>query len=247
MQLFAGTSGWAYPAWKPEFYPPKLPASKFLNFYSTQLNSVEVNYTFRSAYSMKPDLAKKWIEQSAPGFEFAFKSPQAITHHKQYRLEHCGELVEAFTTRLRPFEEAGKLGPVLFQLPPFFAANPTALEFFLRSWPKEMRCAFEFRHASWFTQPIYDMLGDHNAALCIAQADKLDTPEVATANFVYYRYRHAEYSKKELQHISDTVRTHLDSGKNVYAYFKHEDESVVSTERARLLQQSIGAVERKAG
>jgi uncharacterized protein YecE (DUF72 family) len=239
MTLFAGTSGWAYPAWKPDFYPPKLPAKNFLNFYSSHLNSVEVNYTFRSAYSMKPELARKWIEQSAPGFTFSFKAPQAITHQKQYRLENAGELVEAFTSRLRPFQEAGKLGTVLFQLPPFFAANPTVLEFFLRAWPKDIRCTFEFRHKSWFGQPTYDVLAKHNAALCIAQADKLDTPEVITADFVYYRLRHTDYSPKALRQIADTVRSHINSGKDVHAYFKHEEESVVSTERALNLQKAI--------
>lgn len=239
MSLYAGTSGWAYPSWKPDFYPPKLAAKNFLHYYSTQLNSVEVNYTFRSAYSMTPVLSRKWIEQAEPGFSFAFKAPQAITHQKQYRLQNAAELVDAFTSRIRLFADAGKLGPVLFQLPPFFAVNLAVLEFFLRDWPKDIRCAFEFRHKSWFDQPTYDVLHQHNAALCIAQSDKLETPEVVTADFVYYRLRRSDYKPAEIRQLTNTVREHLATGRDVHAYFKHEDESVESTQRALALLKAI--------
>jgi uncharacterized protein YecE (DUF72 family) len=112
--IYAGTSGWAYTTWKPDFYPAKLSSAKFLNYYAGRLNSVEVNYTFRSLPTEK--LLTGWMAETPPGFKFAIKANQAITHIQ--RLRSADKATSEFIDSLLPLKEAGKLGPVLFQLPP---------------------------------------------------------------------------------------------------------------------------------
>jgi len=216
--IYAGTSGWAYPSWKPAFYPPKLPSKKFLEYYATRLNTVEVNYTFRRYLTEK--LATSWLAATPTHFRFTFKAPQEITHIK--RLRDAEEKTRAFLGSLQPFCEAGNFGVVLFQLPPFLKADPELLGGFLPLLPKAtMRFAFEFRHASWFQERIYGMLREANVALCIAESEKLEVPEVATADYVYYRLRKGEYTSAEREKIRKRVSAH---GGDVYVYYKHEDD-----------------------
>src|ERR1700722_5385294 len=110
-KVYAGTSGWAYATWKPEFYPAKLAAAKFLGYYATRLNSVEVNYTFRRYPTAK--LLAGWIAATPAHFKFAVKAHQNITHIK--RLHDVAETTSIFLESLEPLREADKLGPVLFQ------------------------------------------------------------------------------------------------------------------------------------
>lgn len=189
-RIYAGTSGWAYPTWKPEFYPAGTPAKKFLEFYGTQLTSVEVNYTFRALPTAK--MLEGWLATTPPNFRFSFKSPQRITHFK--RLRECESDVAQFIAALEPVKQAGKLGLLLFQLPPNFKADQERLVDFV-SIP-EFRgkdapsIAFEFRHESWFTDEIYAVLREHNAALCIAESDDVLTPDIHTAaDYTCYRLR----------------------------------------------------------
>src|SRR5512146_2488696 len=141
--FYAGTSGWAYAAWKPEFYPAKLPAKDFLKFYSTQLNAVEVNYTFRRMINEKTIAA--WIAQTPEHFRIVLKAHQVITHIK--RLKNAEEPLQRFVDSIRPLAQAGRLGPVLFQLPPNLKADVPLLHGFLEQVPRSLRAAFEFRHA----------------------------------------------------------------------------------------------------
>ena len=175
-RLFAGTSGWAYPTWKPGFYPAKLAAKGFLGFYASQVNSVEVNYTFRTLPSEA--MLQGWLAQTAPGFRFSFKAPQRITHFN--RLRDCEEPVRNLLAALNPAALAGKLGLILFQLPPNFKADPERLRAFLAMPPLRNPArpplAFEFRHESWFCDEVYAALREADAALCIAETDDLDTP-----------------------------------------------------------------------
>src|SRR5256886_9253814 len=118
-QLFAGTSGWAYPSWKPEFYPAKLPQKNFLRYYATQLNAVEVNFTFRQL--VKETTAQKWIAETPAGFRFSVKTHQVITHIK--RLKKTEDFVPRFLSTIEPLAQAGKMGTVLIQLPPNLKAD----------------------------------------------------------------------------------------------------------------------------
>jgi uncharacterized protein YecE (DUF72 family) len=230
-EIYVGCSGWAYPTWKPVFYPEKLPSKKFLEYYATRLNSVEVNYTFRSF--PRRTAIDSWLAQTGEGFRFSFKAPQRITHFQ--RLQDCGPTLEAFAGAIAPVAEAGRLGPVLFQLPPNFKADEGRLAQFLAdAKPCRFRMAFEFRHASWFEAATYKLLERHNAALCVAESDDLETPDVATADFSCYRRRKTEYSDAELAEITAGLKARAQRG-DVFAYFKHEEEPTGAVWAAKVL------------
>jgi uncharacterized protein YecE (DUF72 family) len=217
--VYAGTSGWAYASWKPGFYPAKTPAARMLAYYASQLNSVEVNFTFRQLPTDKQ--LTTWLEAAPEGFRFSFKAPQAITHLK--RLRECGAALAALKAALAPAERASKLGAVLFQLPPNFRADLERLKAFLEEAGQlKMRMAFEFRHESWFDEATYAALEQANAALCIAESDELQTPQRRTANFLCYRLRRSSYSEADLQELARRLAEDAERG-DVYAYFMHED------------------------
>jgi uncharacterized protein YecE (DUF72 family) len=214
-EIYAGTSGWAYGGWKPDFYPAKLSAARFLSHYAGRLNSVEVNYTFRRTAS--EELLLRWAEATPADFRFAVKAHQRITHIK--RLRDATEVTAEFLASLEPLRKAKKLGPVLFQLPPNFKCDVGRLREFLAGLPAGVRAAFEFRHESWFGEEAYAALRKAGAALCLAESEELATPEVVTADFCYLRLRKKRYSRKA---VVERVRRLARSG-DVFVYFKHEE------------------------
>lgn len=216
--LYAGTSGWSYPSWKPEFYPEKLASKKFLSYYATRLNSVELNYTFRRFPTEK--LLRGWLEETPAHFKFAVKANQKITHVS--RLRNVADFTMDFMKALQPLDENGRLACVLFQLPPFLKRDVALLRDFLAGLPRAIRAAFEFRHESWFSDDVYGALRAANAALCEAENEKMQTPEVTTADFAYLRLRKESYSTKELQNIRERVDGLTRSG-DAFVYFKHEE------------------------
>jgi uncharacterized protein YecE (DUF72 family) len=216
--LYAGTSGFAYAAWKPAFYPEKLPARKFLSHYAGRLNAVEVNYTFRRL--ALASTLEGWIAETAPHFVFALKAHQKITHFQ--RLGES-EFNEVFFRSLEPLRLQKRLGPVLFQLPPAFPLDLARLDGFLRQAPRDVRCAFEFRHKSWLIGEVYQLLEKHGVALCLAESDKLVIPERITADFVYFRLRKTDYSAEERREIGDRAREMVSAGRDVFLFFKHEE------------------------
>jgi len=218
-QLYAGTSGWAYPSWKPDFYPQKLAQTKFLQYYSTQLNAVEVNFTFRQL--LKETTAQKWIAETPAAFKLSVKAHQVITHIK--RLKKTEDFLPRFLANIEPLAQAGKLGPLLFQLPPNLKADAALLEEFLITLPRAVPSAFEFRHESWFADEIFELLKKHNRALCVAETEERTTPDVVTSDFNYYRYRKPSYTGDERAAMVSRLRDHLAAGRNVFAYFKHEE------------------------
>jgi uncharacterized protein YecE (DUF72 family) len=236
-RFFVGTSGWAYPSWKPEFYPEKLAQTKFLTYYASQLNTVEVNLTFRQL--LKETTAQKWIEQTPGEFRFGIKAHQVITHIK--RLKNADEFVQRFFSTIQPLAQAGKLGPVLFQLPPNMKADPKLLQEFMATLPRGIPVAFEFRHDSWFADDIFSCLKAHNRALCVAETEERVTPDVVTADFCYYRYRKPEYSAEERQAMLRRMHEHLASGRDTYAYFKHEETPQGAIYAVDVLKQARSA------
>ena len=218
-QLYAGTSGWAYPSWKPAFYPAKLASAKFLLHYAGRLNTVEVNYSFRHFVAEKT--LANWIAATPEGFKFSFKAHQRITHIK--RLKDAAEDARGFLSSLQSVSDAGKLGMVLFQLPPFLKCDTGLLQGFLDGLPRAGRFAFEFRHASWFAEEVFAILRARGAAICVAESEKLETPDVTTADFCYYRLRKPEYSPEERKEIGERLGKHLVAGHDVFVYFKHEE------------------------
>src|SRR5271166_6472816 len=218
-QFFAGTSGWAYATWKPDFYPAKLAQKKFLSHYARQLNTVEVNFTFRQL--VKETTIQNWLQDTPAHFRFGIKAHQVITHIK--RLKGTEDFVPRFLSTIEPLASAGKLGPVLFQLPPNLKADPALLKDFLALLPRTLRAAFEFRHDSWFTDATWELLKSRGVALCVAETEERTSPDVVTAAFVYYRFRKPNYTGEERGSMVAHMGEHLSAGRDVFAYFKHEE------------------------
>ncbi|HYR54685.1 MAG TPA: DUF72 domain-containing protein [Myxococcaceae bacterium] len=216
MRTFVGTSGYSYKEWKGSFFPDDLPASKMLGFYAARFNTVEINNTF---YRMPaPAMVAKWAEQVPEAFVFALKAPQSITHRRQ--LNDAGDAVAFFWKTAR--ELGPKLGPVLFQMPPFFKKDLGRLRDFLRQLPEDCRAAFEFRHPSWFADDVYDVLKTAGAPLCLADTDDEEPPLVATGSWGYLRLRRSGYDAEKLRTWVQRIRSQ--PWESAYVFFKHEDE-----------------------
>jgi uncharacterized protein YecE (DUF72 family) len=229
-KVYAGTSGWAYPTWRPGFYPAKLSPGKFLESYATRLNSVEVNYTFRSLPTKK--LLKTWIAATPEGFQFAVKAHQMITHVK--RLRGTKKLTDNFFALLRPLEHARKLGPILFQFPPFLKYDLELLKNFLEDLPRDYRIAIEFRHVSWFRNDIYAVMRKASVALCVAESEKLVTPDIRTAKWSYLRLRKESYSASSRAALLRRILRLAKKG-DVFAYFMHQERPDGAIYAERLL------------
>ena len=234
--LFAGTSGFAYPTWKPDFYPPKCPAKDFLKYYATRLNSVEINYTFRQL--PKATTLENWIAATPEGFTFVCKAHQRITHILRLRES---EFTEVFFKAIDPLRASRRLGPVLFQLAPNLKADLPTLTAFVEKLPTDIRCAFEFRNKSWLIDEVYRLFEKHGIAVCLAESDKFEVPEVVTAEFVYVRLRKEDYSPEERAEVADRVRGMLAGGRDVYVFFKHEDTPAGAVYAEELLKTVSGA------
>jgi len=230
-KLYCGTSGFAYASWKPDFYPGDLPTSNFLSYYATRLNAVEVNYTYRRI--AQTSTFQKWIAATPDGFVFLPKAHMKITH--SLKLKDAEEFTRVFLESLEPLRAAGRLGPILFQLPPSFKADPDTLREFITLLPKSVQAAFEFRNASWFDESIYKVLEEANIALCIAENENPETPHVVTADFVYLRLRRPDYAESELASIGYRVQQYVANAYPTYAIFKHEDTPAGALNAEKLL------------
>ncbi len=234
--LYAGTSGFAYPSWKPDFYPEKLASGKFLGYYSTRLNAVEVNYTYRRIASAST--FQKWIEATPAGFMFLPKAHMKITH--SLKLAGAEEFTRFFLNSLAPLQAAGKLGPILFQLAPHFKADPERLTEFLKGLPKNVKTAFEFRNATWFSEETYSIMRGFNVALCLAENENLETPHVMTADFVYLRLRKPDYNEAEILAVERRIQQYLANNYPTFAIFKHEDTPAGALHAEKLLRGGLG-------
>ncbi|MCA1830990.1 MAG: DUF72 domain-containing protein, partial [Actinobacteria bacterium] len=202
--IHIGTSGWQYDSWKGRFYPKDLPKSEWLRFFSTRFETVEVNNTF---YRMpKEDSFVRWRRESASDFCITIKASRYITHLK--RLKECGPSVELLWSRCRQL--GGKLGPVLFQLPPRFPADPPRLEAFCELLPTEMRAAFEFRDLSWERDDVYAILERFGAAFVYADRPGARVPRVVTSGWAYIRFHQGmrarpDYTRTKLARWADRI------------------------------------------
>src|SRR5438874_1898276 len=218
MNLYAGTSGYSYKEWKGTFYPEDLPDKQMLHFYGERFLAVEINNTF---YRMpKPAILEAWATEVPDGFKFVLKAPQRITHMQ--RLKEAGDSVSYLLKVAGALKE--RLGPLLFQLPPFLKKDLPRLRDFLALLPLQCRAAFEFRHQSWFDEEVFGLLRDHQKVLCIAEAENnLEVPFVATAVWGYLRLRRPDYSDVELRTWVKRVREQ--DWRDAFVFFKHEDEA----------------------
>jgi uncharacterized protein YecE (DUF72 family) len=218
--ILIGTSGYNYPEWKGSFYPADLPATKMLPFYASKFPTVEINYTF---YRMPtPKLIAGWRAQVPSSFRFTLKAPKRITHDKRLRAADVAESLNGFITA------ASELGPqiaaLLFQLPPNFKKDLVLLNEFLALLPPKTPGAFEFRNASWLDDAVFEALRARNIALCIADSETRETPIVTTADYGYLRLRDEGYGESEIAQWTETARQLDETVKDVFVYFKHEDE-----------------------
>jgi len=219
MQLLAGTSGFSYKEWLGKFYPEKLPGEAMLRYYAERLPTVEINNTF---YRMpaEPMLAR-WAAEVPESFAFALKAPRRITH--ELRLKECETHVAEFLRRARALE--GKLGPVLFQLPPFLKKDVPRLRDFLALLPAGRPAAFEFRNDSWQDDEVYATLRAKEVMLCYTDTEQGESPPlVATADCGYLRLRRTHYDEGELHAWAERIAKQPLA--RVYVYFMHEDDAL---------------------
>jgi len=217
MNLYVGTSGYSYQAWKGKFYPKDLSDKQMLRFYGERFRTVEINNTF---YRMpKASVLEAWAGEVGADFKFVLKASQRITHMQ--RLKGADESVSDLLEVVGALKK--RLGPLLFQLPPNFKKDVPRLREFLALLPRQRRAAFEFRHQSWFDEEVFGLLRDHQAALCISEAeDDLKVPFVATANWGYLRLRRPDYGSAELKKW--VKRVQKQDWQDAFVFFKHEDE-----------------------
>ena len=175
---------------------------------------MEINYTFRHMPSEKT-LTVVGRRPRRPASPFAVKAHQAITHRNRLK-EGAREPLEYFLGTLAPLRDAGRLGPVLLQLPPNLKLDLERLERFLELLPRDLRFAFEFREASWFREEVYALLRAHDASLCVAEAEELTVPDVVTADFAYYRMRKPPYDEAALARLRRRADELTGGGRDVY-------------------------------
>ncbi len=220
MRVHVGTSGYNFPEWKGTFYPAKFPESQMLEYYAQRLSTVEVNYTFYRMPNAKT--VAGWDAATPASFTFVLKAPQRITHIA--RLKDIDDPLRYFLETARRLGK--KLGPVLFQLPPNFKKDLARLGDLLTQFPPDIRCAWEFRHESWFSDDVYDVLRTGNAALCVADTEDGSTPHVASADFGYFRLRDEGYTTEDLAQWAATVKELGKQWQDTYVFFKHEESGV---------------------
>ena len=233
MAIWVGTSGYNYPEWKGSFYPEKFPAAKMLPYYAERFATVEINYTFYRMPNEK--ILAGWNRETPDKFRLTLKAPKRITHDS--RLRDCQEALDRF---LQVAQTLGpKLGAILFQLPPYFRKDLAVLDGFLAMLPANLCATFEFRHASWMDEEVYARLKDRNLALCIADSEKASTPLRMTADYAYFRLRDEGYQPADIARWAQNIREHTASSREVYVYFKHEEEGI-GPEFAKLLLSELG-------
>jgi uncharacterized protein YecE (DUF72 family) len=218
MDILVGTSGYSYKEWKGEFYPEDLSPSKMLRFYGDRFRTVEINNTFYRMPSRK--VLAGWAEEVPEGFRFVLKASRAITH--QRRLKGADDAIAYLWRNAATLGD--KLGPLLFQLPPFLGKDIDRLGAFLGLLPEGCRAALEFRHATWFDDETFDALRKRNAALCITDSDRIDESTiVSTSDWGYVRLRQKSYSKRALASWAKRIREQ--PWDRAFVFFKHEDEA----------------------
>ena len=216
MNVRVGTSGFAFKEWKGPFYPKDLKDDAMLEYYSGCYPTVEINNTF---YRLpKEHVLQDWASQVPDGFTFAIKASQRITHFARLKPEAASAL--EFLLR-NTVTLGGKLGPILFQLPPNLQKDLHRLEAFVALLPADRRFTIEFRHESWFDDAVFEVLRSCDIALCIAEGEEnVPTPNVPTASWGYLRLHRQDYDDSMLLEWRDRVAAA--SWSDAYVYFKHD-------------------------
>ena len=225
-----GTSGYNYPEWKGSFYPADLSSSGMLPYYAARFSTVEINYTFYRLPSSAT--LEGWARATPDSFRLTLKAPRRITHDA--RLRGCEDLVAAFCDRGATL--GGRLGALLFQLPPSFKKDLSTFDPFLDLLPPDVRAAVEFRHPSWHDEEVYERLRAHGVALCVADSEKMSTPLVRTAGHAYFRLRDEGYKDADLVEWAKTIGGLAGKCGDIFVYFKHEEQGKGPQLAQRLMQ-----------
>jgi len=224
-EYFVGTSGWHYEHWRGLYYPEGLAKPKWLQFYSKQFNTVELNNSFYHLPTEKAFIT--WRESAPENFVYAVKVSRFITHIK--KLRNIGSAVDNFLSRACLLQD--KLGPLLYQLPPNMKRNDVVLESFLSSLPQEYRHVFEFRHESWIDEAVFGILRRYKVGLCVFDMPGFTCPSVATSDFAYIRFHGSGgmysscYSNEELSQWAKKIAKLAEGVKAVYIYFNNDAEA----------------------
>ena len=216
MKFFVGVSGFSYASWKGNFYPKGLKSEDFLSFYSGKLNSVEINRSFYAHPSAA--MVKSWASRTGEDFRFAIKSPRLITHTLKIG-KGAPEAADRLGKTLDLLE--GKLGPVLFQLPPFFRQDLRTLESFLTQ-TAGMKKVFEFRHDSWLNDSTYQLLEKHDAGFCIAETEDMKPVLRVTGELPYVRLRKDVYTAGDVSKWTEKIREIIQGSEQAYVYLRHD-------------------------
>lgn len=245
--VYIGTSGWVYKDWQKHFYPENIPAKRHFQYYATQFPTVEVNATFYRLPTL--NMVKGWRDKAPPGFVFAVKGSRFITHI--LKISGASKGLRKYFSRIKPMEQ--RIGPVLWQLPPFMKKSPERLEKFLKILPKTYCHAVEFRHPSWYEgDEAFDVLRKYKAAHANLSSLRMPMNLTVTADFVYIRFHGLEggaahdYTRAELERWAAFIRKQSRAGNNVYAYFNN-DVNVHAPDNARMLMQMVGKAAAKPG
>jgi len=201
-----GTSGWSYSEWKGKFYPEEISQKEWLPFYAEHFNTVEINMTF---YRFpKPETLKGWLDKTPSHFLFTLKANRQITHRK--KIKEVKNDVRYFYFLADNLQD--RLGCILFQLPPSLTKDMELLEDFLSTLSPEYRNVIEFRHESWYTEEVYDLLKSYKVTFCVVSSTKVPKTIVETAEAVYFRfhgltdgYRYS-YSDEELKEWAKAIK-----------------------------------------
>jgi uncharacterized protein YecE (DUF72 family) len=229
--FFSGTSGFSYPEWKGSLYPKDLPADRMLQYYSGVYRTVEINNTFYRFPATA--LVEDWRQATPDGFRFAVKAHRLITHIK--RLKDVGDAVRTQLERVAVLQD--RRGPLLFQFPPSLRKDVPLLADFLLLIPSAPT-AIEFRHASWHTDEVYATLTARGASMAIMESDEDEPILEFVGPLVYLRLHRSTYSVEVLRAWAERIDTHVAAGKDVYAYFTHE-EGAPAPEYARQLHALV--------
>ncbi len=218
MKFFVGVSGFSYASWKGNFYPKDLKSEDFLSFYAGKLNSVEINSSFYAPPSAA--MVKSWASRTGEDFRFAIKSPRLITHTLK-----LGKGAPEAADRLGKTLDllGGKLGPVLFQLPPFFRQDLKTLESFLTQTAGVKKKVFEFRHDSWLNDSTYELLEKHDAGFCIAETEDMKPVLKTTGELPYFRLRKDVYTASEVGKWTEKIREIIKGSEEAYVYLRHDE------------------------
>jgi uncharacterized protein YecE (DUF72 family) len=237
--IHIGTSGWHYKHWRGPFYPSDMTAKDFLSHYLKFFHTVELNNSFYRLPEEKTLI--NWSQAVPPGFIFAAKGSRFITHMK--KLRDPEESANLFLQRIQNLGD--KLGPILFQLPPFLKWDLDRLSLFLEKLPGHLRFSFEFRDPSWFRDETYRALAEKGAALCIFDFSGRQAPKIITADFVYLRlhgpegpYR-GQYGSEALSGWASDFSRWAGEGKDIYCYFDN-DQAGFAAQDAMNLQKMVG-------